>query len=259
VSRGPCPVCARGARDTALSITTDERGTVEHCFRCGYTSTENYEHRPDTFADPSTPPRDWSTKAERIWCRTRPLRGSLGEVYLRARGCVLPPADGDLRYLAGSERHPPTLCARITDAITARPISLHFTHLAADGTAKAGSTDPHKPDKHPLAGHRKRGGVIRLWSAVTHSLGIAEGIESALGLAHLHTPVWSAIDAGNLAALPVLAGIECLVIFADYDRTGIRDAQRCAHRWRAAGREVTVWRSKTAGEDAADIARRVSA
>jgi hypothetical protein len=258
MSRGPCPVCNRGRRDTALSVTTDERGTVEYCHRCGYTASENHERRSDTSvssASTSSPPRDWSTKAEQIWCRTRPLRGSLGETYLRGRGCLVPSADGDLRYLPADERHPPTLCARITDTITARPISLHFTRLAADGRGKAGTDH----DKLLLAGHRKRGGVIRLWpdDVVTHSLGVAEGIESALGAAHYHTPVWSAIDASNLSTLSVLAGIECLVVFADHDEAGIQAAQQCAYRWRTAGREVHVWRSKTRGEDAADVARRV--
>jgi len=247
--RAPCPRCDRGPRDRAMAVTTDARGVVSYCHRCGYTAHD--PHRvPVSIVTPSEP-LDWSERAESIWRRTLPLRGSPGEVYLRHRGCALPPADGDLRYLPPTDRHPPTLCARVTDARTARPISLHFTRLAADGHGKAG-TDR---DKLLLTGHRKRGGVIRLWpdDAVTHGLAIAEGIESALAAAHAYTPVWAAIDAGNLAALPVLGGIETLVVVADHDDAGIRAARECAHRWATAGCEARIALPPTPGMDAADM------
>jgi Uncharacterized protein conserved in bacteria len=241
-----------------MAITTDDRGTVRYCHRCGYTAYDPHgsTHRAGVpRIHPSVrsadAPLDWSPRAQAIWDRTQPLRGSLGEVYLRHRGCALPPADGDLRYLPPTDRHPPTLCARITDALTARPISLHFTRLAPDGRGKAGSDR----DKLLLAAHRKRGGVIRLWAdeCVTHGLAIAEGIETALAAAHAYTPVWAAIDAGNLAALPVLGGVETLVIVADHDPAGIRAARECAHRWATAGCEARIALPPTPGMDAADM------
>ena len=251
--RGPCPVCNRGPRDTALAMTTDERGTVSYCHRCGYTHAENLERRPAAPVHPvqQSGPVDWSLTAERIWRRTLPLRGSLAQTYLEYRRCVLPPRDSDLRYLAPADGHPPTMCARITDSVTGKPISLHFTRLAADGHGKA-RTDR---DKLLLRGHRKQGGAIRLWpdEAVTHGLAIAEGIESALAAAHLYVPVWAAIDAGNLAALPVLVSIASLVIFADHDAAGIKAAQQCARRWYQAGREVRIRCPCTPGQDAADV------
>jgi len=247
--RAPCPRCDRGPRDRAMAVTTDERGTVSYCHRCGYTAHE--PHRvPVSIVTPSEP-LAWSERAQAIWNRTQPLRGSPGEVYLTHRGCAMPPADGDLRYLPPTDRHPPSLCARVTDARTAAPLSLHFTRLAADGRGKAG-TDR---DKLLLTGHRKRGGVIRLWSddAVTYGLAVAEGIETALAAAHAYTPVWAAIDAGNLAALPVLGGIETLIIVADHDDAGIRAARECAHRWATAGCEVRIAVPSTPGTDAADL------
>jgi hypothetical protein len=105
-----------------------------------------------------------------------------------------------------------------------------------------------------LKGHRKSGGVIRLWpdESVTSSLSIAEGIETALCAAHGATPIWSCIDAGNMARLPVLAGIYSLIIFADYDEAGLRAANACASRW-AAGAEVTLVQPATPGTDMADV------
>jgi hypothetical protein len=169
---------------------------------------------------------------------------------LRYRGCRLPPEDGDLRYLPARGMHLHAMLARVTDAVTAEPISLHFTRLAPDGRGKAGSDC----DKLLLTGHRKAGGVIRLWpdECVSLGLAVAEGIESALCAAHAFTPVWAAIDAGNLATLPVLMGIESLLIVADHDTTGIKSAQECAHRWSVATRDVRIAVSRIPGHDAAD-------
>ena len=260
-TRAPCPVCDRGPRDRALAVTTDEKGTVAYCHRCGYTKAENFERRPlepiRSASAKSSEPLEWSATAEAIWRRTLPLRGTLGQTYLEHRGCVLPPQDSDLRFLPASDRHPPTLCARVTDAVTNKPLSLHFTRLAADGRGKAGG----EQDKLLLSGHRKRGGVIRLWpdEAVTCGLALAEGIESALAAAHLFQPVWAAIDAGNMAQLPVLPGIESLTIYADHDEAGIKAAKECARRWHADGREAHIRAPRAPGADAADVSREVAA
>jgi len=198
--------------------------------------------------------RDWSTTAESIWRRTLPLRGSIGQVYLEHRGCMLPPKDSHLRFLAPTDKYPPSLCAAVSDARTAKPISLHFTRLAADGHGKAGT----ERDKLLLAGHRKKGGVIRLWpdEAVTYGLALAEGIESALAAAHLFAPVWAAIDASNMAAFPALNGIDSLTIFADHDDVGIVAARECARRWKESGREARIRRPIGDGLDLADLAAR---
>ena len=256
-TRAPCPVCDRGPKDTALSVTVDARGTVSYCHRCGYTQTENFERRPAFIPAPSSSdkPLDWSDRAEAIWRKTQPLRGSIGQTYLEHRGCVLPPRDSHLRFLPASDKYPPSLCAAVTDARSGKPISLHFTRLAADGRGKAGT----EQDKLLLAGHRKKGGIIRLWpdEAVTYGLALAEGIETCLAAAHLFTPVWACVDAGNLARFPVLAGIEALTIFADHDAAGLNAAAECANRWRKAGREVRVLRARLPGADIADLAGRM--
>ena len=248
--RAPCPVCDRGPKDTAMSVTTDDRGTVSYCHRCGYTAWEARERRPD-MPPPRAAKSDWSARAESIWRHTVALHGTVGETYLLHRGCALPPPDSDLRFLAPTDRYPPSLCARVTDVVTARPITLHFTRIAPDGRGKAGT----KQDKVLLAGHRKQGGVIRLWSddAVTHGLGVAEGIESTLCAAHAYTPIWSCVDADNLAALPVLAGLEALSIYADHDPAGLTAARALGQRWADAGREVDIIIPNRDGADIANV------
>lgn len=161
--------------------------------------------------------------------------------YLEARECALPPVDGDLRF-DPIGRHPggyrgPCLVALVTDILTGAPISLHRTWVNADGT---------KADVEParllLGGHRKAGGVIRLCpdEALTQGLTIAEGIESALSLARVFQPVWSLIDAGNLAKLPALQGVEALTIAVDDDDAGRSAADECAERWAMEDRDVSL-------------------
>lgn len=236
--RVPCPRCARRARDNALGVNI---GTgVFHCFRCGWrgrVGTGETARMPERINAALKPPPD-PARLESIWRRTQPLRGSLGEAYLEYRHCAVPPADGDLHYLPGIDRYPPSLCARITDIVTGEPISLHFTRLAADGRGKADT----EHNKLLLSGHRKAGGCIRLWpdDAVSTALGLAEGIETALAAAHAFTPVWSCVDAGNLSKFSVLEGIEALIIFADNDKAGLAAANGCGQRWADAGREVRI-------------------
>jgi hypothetical protein len=251
--RVPCPKCAKGDRDGALSVNIVTG--VFHCFRCdwkGKAGGRETGHSVDRVR--SIEPRREADRErlKAIWRRTLPLRGTLGEIYLRHRRCALPPRDSDLRFLPGNEKYPPSLCALVTDVVTARPLTLHFTRLAADGRGKAGMDR----DKVLLAGYPKAGGVIRLWpdEAVTHGLGIAEGIETALCAAYVYTHMWSTVDAGNMAKLQVLAGIESLVIFADHDTAGLKAARECAQRWHDAGREVCVLGSATVGRDIADEA-----
>ena len=198
-----------------------------------------------------------SDYGRRIWSEARPLAGTIGAEYLLARRCVMPPADGDLRFHP-ARKHPlgdyigPALLALVTDAVTGEPISLHTTFICANGTKPANLPGPARL---LLGGHRKAGGVIRLWpdESVTTGLALCEGIETALSLAHAFRPVWSAIDAGNLSGLPVLDGIECLTIGADNDPAGIAAAQKLGRRWADAGRTVSIVRPARAGADLNDV------
>ena len=262
--RRACPQCEKGKRDDALAIRVDDRGATWYCHRCNYTGSANEgrearivaghaarSHRPATDV-----PIRWSERAETIWRRSTPLIGTIGEGYLKFRHCVVPPVDGDLRFLPAQGDHPPCLVAKITNFVTNERMSLHFTKLKADGSGKAGT----ERDKILLKGHQKKGGVIRLWpdEAVTLSLALAEGIESALSAAYLHTPVWSAVDAGNLSELAVLEGIETLIVFADHDEAGVRAAQKLVGRWRSAERHAMAWMPTAERTDPNDAVRGVA-
>ena len=116
------------------------------------------------------------------------------------------------------------------DPQTGEMTGIHRTALTPEG---------RKIDRKMLG----RGGVVRLAddADVTTALGIAEGIETALSVIQSGwRPVWAGLSAGGIARLPVLAGIECLTIFADADDAGVDAAQKCAERWSAAGREARI-------------------
>ena len=258
-NRLPCPVCDRGPKDTALSVRLEPDGVIVwYCHRlCGMDGSNRSR-------DPKIPPRPRQAPpqaAERrrglsdywrhLWEATMPVSGA-GLDYLRARVCQVPPADGDLRYLP-KLRHfsgysGPVLVALITDTLTGEPLSLHRTWIRPDGK-KADVSPPRMLLKdHPIAG-----GVIRLWpdEVVTSGLGIAEGIETALSLAHGFAPVWACIDAGHLAKFPVLNGIQDLIIAADNDPRGREAADACAARW-ADHAAVRVIHAETDGADPND-------
>lgn len=93
-----------------------------------------------------------------------------------------------------------------------KPLTYHRTFLA-DGR-KASVPSPRKI--MPAAGDTT-GAAIRLWP-VAESMGIAEGIETALACYQLYgRPTWSAISAGGLERFVPPAGIRELMIYADRD------------------------------------------
>ncbi len=259
--RRPCPVCDRGPRDTALAVTRKaDGGVVWFCHRCGARGAANDDRcstAPAVVRRTAPPAVDGhaATLRDRFWRASRSIdMGSVAAAYLRHRGCVLPPAGTDLHWLPDL-RHPsgwagPALLALVTDALTGRPLTLHRTWLAPDGRGKA----PVEPPRLLLRGLAKAGGVVRLWpdEAVTTGLGVAEGIETALAAARAFQPVWACVDAGNLAALSVLPGVEALTVFADHDPAGLAATERVCAAWRAAGRETRRWLATRPGADCND-------
>jgi putative DNA primase/helicase len=177
----------------------------------------------------------------------QPIAGSPVGAYLRHRvpGLVLPSHEVIRYFPATPPTYPfPSMVALVTDLADAnRVITLHFTELLADGSGKA----PVAVPKRTLAGYSMKGGVIRLTddAEVTLRLGFAEGVEKALSIMTSYARdlgrvehVWAALNAPNMAELPVVAGIETLVIYGDANDAGRRAKDRLAQRWLDAGREV---------------------
>ena len=221
-------------------------------------------------AQPPDEPQQHSTLSDwgrRLWTSCKPIGADdPAGSYLRARGCALPHPDGDLRWHPAL-KHPsgyvgPALVGLITDVRDALlpPLNLHRTWINNDGSGRK-AFDHVPKDERPqarlvLKHHRKAGGCIRLWpdDVVTYGLGLAEGVETALTLGRVFRPVWSTIDAGNLAAFPYLYPIESITICVDHDSAGLRAFDALAERWTDAGREVRKVLALTAGDDLNDWA-----
>ena len=267
-----CPECAKGKTDQALAVRVDPDGCGRFlCHRCGFKGgfggDLSRQVAPQVRRMPvGSTSRAALRDAADLWASSIEISPEdPAGTYLIARGCSLPPAGSDLRWLA-HHRHPcgwsgPCLMARATDAITGEVRTWHRTWIDPD---KPGTKARVERPRLLWAKLPKLGAVVRLWPdwSVTTGLAIGEGIENCLVAGQGRTPIWAALDAGNLAAFPVLDGIEALTIVADHDRpdrqgrrAGLSAADDCAARWVAAGREARIWASPVEGEDAADFAR----
>ncbi|HQZ01695.1 MAG TPA: toprim domain-containing protein [Thauera sp.] len=129
----------------------------------------------------------------------------------------------------------PTMLATVTDA-TGRAVSMHRTYL--QDARKASVPEPKKL----MEGLALAGAAIRL-TPVSRTLGIAEGIETALAAAELfEVPVWSCISTAGIESFEPPEGVELVVIFGDSDANfaGQAAAYRAAHRLALRGIEVEV-------------------
>lgn len=260
-NRARCPECDKGPNDDALAVLIAADRACWTCHRCGWHGAASAIQAAQSPAPrlPRLPQQTGRSEgyklARRIWAEAVPLDGTVGADYLSRRACLVPRANGDLRFhprlfCAKAGRLLPAIVCRVSTVIGNSGIGIHRIFLDPLGSDRA------------LAKMRLGGAdepvCIRLFpdDAVTHSLGLAEGVETALAAARLHSPIWSTIDAGGLRAFPVLGGIETLHIFADHDRAGILAAAACCDRWRAAGRAVIAIAPPKKGADFNDVIRK---
>ena len=139
------------------------------------------------------------------------------------------------------------------DPTTDAPVGIHRIGLALkDGEVV-------KLDRMALG----RMGVVKLWPMNGgERLVVGEGIESTLAAATRIsyrgaplTPAWSAVAKGGLGRLPVLPGVDRLVLLADHDMNGEgqKAADCCRQIWCAHGRSVALLVPKQAGWDFNDV------
>ena len=171
----------------------------------------------------ATPRCDRSASARALFRSAQPLRGTLAETYLLARGLS---SFSDLEWL---RYHPrcyyresddapretwPALIAAVTNAdglIT----GVHRTWLSRDGSSKAPLSTPRRA-LGSLSGHGVRFGTGR-------SLMAGEGIETVLSARECapFMPAIAALSAGHLAGLVIPNGLQRLYVLQDNDPAGI--------------------------------------
>ena len=196
--------------------------------------------------------------AHRLWREADPIAGTLAERYLAGRHIdvdVLPETVGEaLRF------HPecpfnraahPCLIALFRDVATDAPAGIHRIALTAEA---------QKIERRML-GRWPAPRAVKLWPA-ERSLVVGEGIETVLAAAtrvklagEPLRPAWALCSASSVARMPVIDGVERLVILVDRDENGETSAAECARVWFHAGRRVIRLQPRITGTDFNDVIR----
>jgi putative DNA primase/helicase len=244
---GNCPHCGYPG---TFSVTEKAGRTVWWCASCQDKAgllrairSVNGGALPPRHAAPSPAPQDAAARtraALAIWDASIPITGTIAETYLQARRLAGETSTA-LRYHPAL-RHPnvdavlPAMVALIFSTSTGEPVAIHRTYLRRDGTGKAG-VEPAKASKGPIGG----GAIMLHDPQPDRTLIVAEGIETALSAGRMFGgPAWAAIAAGNLPGIALPKMVKTVVIAADPDPTGQREAEAAARRWQAEGRAVQI-------------------
>jgi hypothetical protein len=182
--------------------------------------------------------------ARRLFARSRPIAGTIGETYLGVRDIAAGHDDLALRF------HPrcfyrdveadrllelPAVIAAVTDEAGALT-GVHRTWLSVDGGAKASVASPRRAMGH-LLGYGVRFGAVGETSPILFA---GEGLETMLSLrmATPLAPVVAALSAAHLAGILFPALLRRLYVAVDADAAGRRALERLRDRGREVGIEV---------------------
>jgi putative DNA primase/helicase len=252
---GPCPLCPGGKDRFRMDID----GSRYYCNQCGHGDTIALiqKYMGITFIEavekishligiiemdfkPNKPKKDPSIYLNKIWKSSFELsRDDPVLKYLQSRGITFMP--DDVRYCpscweSDTKQNLHAMVARITNK-GGKPIGLHVAYLK-DGR----KADIPSPKKMLPATESLEGSAIRL-SPICESMGIAEGIETALSCTKLFDiPTWACMSAGLMEKWFPPEGCKNVVIFADndYNFTGLKSAYILANKLYLKGFKVQV-------------------
>jgi hypothetical protein len=179
--------------------------------------------------------------ARRLFAMAKPIRATLAEAYLRARGIT------DLRSVSALRFHPrcyyrpdgtsskeawPALLAAVTD-LAGEIQGIQRTWLDPSGGEKAPVGTPRKA-MGELHGHGVRFGTV------SDVMAAGEGLETVLSLRCVlpTMPMIAALSTSHLAALKLPNGLRRLYVARDEGKPGDEAGRRLVERAREAGVEA---------------------
>lgn len=223
---------------------------------------------------PSSPVRNpeaerMQERARRIWDQTVDCAGTMAEDYLDSREIWTV-----AKELPATVRFHPS-CPRGHELVPAVVVAMRDVHSNAMHAIQRIYLKQPAPrsnvvkDGTPMMLGTAGGCAMKLGSAKGYiiegvDLHICEGLESGLSImAMCYSPVWAMGSTSLIRSLPVLDGVQRLMIWTDHDvvdpRTGKRPgasaAQACGERWMAADREVMLQIADKEGDDPNDVWR----
>ena len=254
--KGCCPFHA----DCSPSFTIFADGERFHCFGCGASGdvldyvARVYDIGPVDAARalwagnlprvsmPLMRPaeqRDRTPEARAVWELATPAAGTLAETYLASRG-ILPPFPPAIRFSRlpyGNSSLLPCLVAAVRN-VDGDVTGVQRIYLRSNGRGKADLP------KAKLSLGRVAGGAIRLGELGTSgTVTVCEGPEDGLSLLDmLGPPVWVGAGATMLPAMRFPLEVRSIVIAADNDPTGEREATKAAQSFAERGLCVRVIR-----------------
>ncbi|ARF49635.1 DUF7146 domain-containing protein [Pantoea stewartii] len=164
------------------------------------------------------------------------LRDTPAQAYLSSRGIFTLPVPDASRYCPSQPLHAGGTFQAIWSLATDSKMNLCYLHRTLlDGDKKANVDMAKKQKKLQDDNYLEYATsvAIRLFP-VASTLGIAEGIETALSCKQLYgVNTWSVINANFMEKFLAPAGVTHLIIFTDMDRhtaTGHAKAFECAHK-----------------------------
>lgn len=282
---GPCPQC--GGKDRFRWDDKDGTGSWI-CSQCGAGDgvslvmkvngiefkeavkriEANIGSAPVRAAQKALSDEEVRARKNRLWTSCKPIAaGDTVAKYLANRGLDLAAYPPSLRCGSGVKYQDhadgkfgpasfhPAMVAMVTGK-DGKPVTLHRTYLTGDGR-KASLPAVRKLMGAPAKA--LQGAAVRL-APHEKVLGIAEGIETALAAAALHSvPCWAAINTALMASWEPPEGVEEVYVFADNDEhfAGLKAGGALANRLVATrGIRVTFALPERRGEDWNDVLQR---
>lgn len=274
---GPCPLC--GGRDRYRFDDLEGNGTY-FCSSCGAgdgiklvmlfknVDFKNAAMQVESAAgfvkqekyDTKKTDEQKRKALNAVWAESVPVvHGDPVCEYLESRGIVLsyiPPSlrfSPRLKYYRDDqtlEGHYQGMLAMVT-APDGSGATIHRTYL--NGKNKADVPSPKKL----MQGLPTKGAAIRL-SPVAETIGVAEGIETALAASLLFgVPTWACVSANGVETFQPPEGVKRVVIFGDNDSSfvGQSAAYKLACSLVRAGIDADVRICTESGKDWADVLR----